>query len=183
MEITISDVVFKYIEFFFSKEELLTMFKIKPLSYHVWLNAVHGLYSVDPNLSKPANEKVFHYNIMHTSAYKDIIEILKKIKGIVNDSAKFATTTTDENAISKNKTDGIDKIKVEYDQINKLCIKDLYYYEETYIYAHYVFNNIRNNGIKIKGGGLMNIKDIKDMSLEDFKDAIREKIKELDLGL
>ena len=181
MKITISDVVFNYIEFFFSKEELLTMFKIKPLSHHVWLDAVHDLYSTDPNESKSADEKVFHYNIMHTDAYKDIMEILKKIKKIAIKSSEFVSTTTDEKTIANHKKKGIEDIKTEYDKILKICIEKLHYYEETYVYAHYIFNNIRNNGIKIKGGGIMNIKDIKDMSLEEFKDVIREKIKELGL--
>jgi hypothetical protein len=193
MEITITDIVFNYIEFFFSKEDLKTMFKIKPLSQHVWLEAVHGLYSTDPNESKSDDEKVFHYNIMHTTAYKDIIECLENIKKIVIDSAKAIaniptsapttpTLATDATSsiIATNKIKKEEDIKKEYDKIN-ILFNDLYYYEETYVHAHYIFNDIRNTGMKLKGGGIKNIKDIKDMTLEEFKDVIREKIRELGL--
>lgn len=161
---TIEDVVFNYIEFFFSKEELNTMFKIKPLSHHVWLDAVDGMYSNEPNTSDE-----FQYNIMHTTAYKEIMKHLESIKTIINDPNKK-----------------IDQIKKEiqsiYVKINKILQDDeLHYYEQTYVYAHYVFSNIRNNGIKIKGGGIKHMKDIKDLSLEEFKELIKEKIKELEL--
>ena len=162
---TIEDVVFNYIEFFFSKEELNAMFKIKPLSHHVWLDAIGGMYSNEPTV----DETEFHYNIMHTTAYKDIMKHLVKIKKIINVPNKK-----------------IDQIKREiepiYVEINKILQGDeLYYYEQTYVYAHYIFSNIRNNGIKIKGGGIKHMKDIKDLSLEEFKELIKEKIKELEL--
>lgn len=169
---TISDVVFKYIEFFFSKKDLDSMFKIKPLSQHVWLEAVHSLYSVDPNDPNIPNEKKpekdeFHYNIMHTDAYKGIMECLKKIKGIMIESDRDPSNKKQQ-------------IQIEYNKIDELC-KDLYYYEERYVYAHYIFNNIRTNGIKIKGGGIKHVKDMTDMTIEDFKEIIRQKIKELDI--
>ena len=50
----------------------------------------------------------------------------------------------------------------------------LYYYEETYVYAHYVFNNIRKNIIesfKQLGGG--------NITLEEFKQKIRDKINDI----
>ena len=50
----------------------------------------------------------------------------------------------------------------------------LYYYEETYVYAHYVFNNIRQNIIesfKQLGGG--------NITLEEFKQKIRDKINDM----
>jgi hypothetical protein len=160
---TIEDVVFNYIEFFFSKEELNTMFKIKPLSHHVWLDAIDGMYSNEPNKSED-----FHYNIMHTTAYKDIMKELESIKKIINSPNK---------KIDQIKND----IKPKYVEINKILQGDeLYYYEQTYVYAHYIFSNIRNNGIKIKGGGIKHMKDIKDLSLEEFKELIKEKIKELE---
>jgi hypothetical protein len=164
---TIEDVVFNYIEFFFSKEELNTMFKIKPLSHHVWLDAIDGMYSIDPNESS-ADETEFHYNIMHTTAYKDIIKELKSIKKIID--------------VPNKKIDQIKRdIQPRYNKINEILRGDeLYYYEQTYVYAHYIFSNIRNNGIKIKGGGIKHIKDIKDLSLEEFKELIKEKIKELE---
>ena len=169
MEInTIEDVVFNYIEFFFSKEELNTLFKIKPLSQPVWLEAVHGMYSIDPNESIPEDKKKFHYNIMHTTAYKNIMSKLKDIKKIIK-------TNKPKNEIKSD----IDKI---YTEINAILEgDDLYYYEQTYVYAHYIFNNIRNKGIEIKGGGIKHMKDIKDLSLEEFKDLIKEKIKQLEL--
>lgn len=191
---TIEDIVFNYIEFFFSKEELNAMFKIKPLSHHVWLEILDGMYSTEPtetnestsnksistestsngsisNGSEDSNSSKFHYNIMHTDAYKNIMKYLQDIKNILIKS--------DESARSKMKVK--QDIKDIYIKIKSILeSEDLHYYEQTYVYAHYIFNNIRNNGIKIKGGG-KHIKNIKDMSLEEFKDAIREKIKELEL--
>jgi hypothetical protein len=164
METTIEDIVFKYIEFFFSKEELNTMFKIKPLSHHLWLDAINGMYSNEPNKGEE-----FHYNIMHTTAYKEIMKELKSIKIIINDSNKKIDQIKNE-------------IKPKFNKINEMLQEDdLYYYEQTYVYAHYIFSNIRNNGIKIKGGGIKHMKDIKDLSLEEFKELIKEKIKELEL--
>jgi hypothetical protein len=188
---TIEDIVFNYIEFFFSKEELKTMFKIKPLSHHVWLEVLDGMYSSESNELNETNESSetnksngsedsnsdetkFHYNIMHTDAYKNIMKLLQDIKNIL-----IKSDESDHSDRSKMKMQ--QDIKDIYKKIKEILeSEDLHYYEETYVYAHHIFNNIRNNGIKIKGGGKY-MKDIKDMSLEEFKDAIREKIKELEL--
>jgi hypothetical protein len=185
METKLSEIVFKYFEFFFSKDDLNTMFKINPLSHHVWLDAVHSMYSIDPNdpnnPNKSKDKEAFHYNIMHTPAYKEIMERLKKIKKIVIDTAKAnaSATSTNENDRNALKTQ---QIKQEYDKINQL-FDDLFYYEQTYVYAHYIFNNIRDSGMKIKGGEIKYIDDIKNMTLDEFKDAIRDKIRELELDI
>jgi len=159
---TINDIVFNYIEFMIPKEVLADMFKIKPLSYNKWFDAAYNLYSEDPG---ELNE--FHYNLVHTKAYKEIKECLKKIQKIYNDP------------VEENKKK---KIKAEYNKIH-ICYEELYYYDEIYIYARYIFNNIRKNGIKLKGGGIKHLKDMKNITLEEFKNIIREKIEELESNL
>lgn len=159
---TIEDVVFNYIEFFFSKEELNTMFKIKPFPHHVWLDAVDRMYSIEPK-----DKTEFHYNIMHTESYKGIMRHLEEIKkNITSNKPKSETKRV------------IDAIYIKIKGI--LNNDELYYYEQTYVYAHYIFNDIREKGIKLKGGGIKHMKDIKDLSLEEFKELIKEKIKELE---
>ena len=172
------DIIYKYIEFFFSKTDLHSMMTIKPLSYENWLQSISDMYSVDPQMDKTK----FHYNIMHTPVYQEIIQSLRKINDLSTvDPPKAGESKTEveklketETKIQKNKS----KIEHEFNSI-KEKYSQLYYYDEIYVYAHYVFNNIRkipNLGIQ-KGGGH---KD-KELTLEEFKEIIREKIKMLDL--
>ena len=174
------DFVYNYIEFFFSKTDLHSMMTIKPLSYENWLESVHDIYSVNPYLADPPMDKnKFHYNIMHTPAYIEIINSLRKINDFshvdeTNQSNKTEAMKIEETKaiIQKNK----ENIEREFENIKKKY-KELYYYDEIYVYAHYVFNNIRkipNLGIQ-KGGGHAHL------TLEEFKQIIREKIKMLDL--
>ena len=142
-------IVYNHIEFFFSKEDLKSMMTIKPLSYEPWLDTLYDLYSSEPD----ENDLSFHYNIKHTKEYKTIAENLKKIEDITND------VKTDEEKKNEIKN-CIKEIEKEYPK--------LYYYDEIYMYAHYVFNNIRNSGVLQMGGGI---------TLEEFKNQIREKIK------
>ena len=153
------DIVYNYIEFFFSKKDLHSMMTIKPLSYEMFMKHLYDLYSLKPELK----EDEFHYNIMHTDEYKSIIE---KLKFIHKKSEKGEHLT---NPVIKAE---IDKKFLEIEEL----YKKLYYYDEIYVYAHYVFNNIRkitDLGIQRGGGRTLN--------LEQFKDKIREKIKLLDL--
>jgi hypothetical protein len=167
------DIIYKYIEFFFSKKDLHSMMTIKPLSYENWLQSISDMYSVNPQIDKTK----FHYNIMHTDAYQEIIKSLRKIheySTVEKSNAKTDLEKLEENAekIEENK----EKIDTEFKNI-KEKYSQLYYYDEIYVYAHYVFNNIRkipNLGIQ-KGGGHT------ELTLEEFKEIIREKIKLLDL--
>jgi hypothetical protein len=150
--------LYNHMEFFFSKADLKTMMTIKPLSYEPWLDTLYDLYSTKPE----KNDKSFHYNIKHTKEYETISNKLKEIEKI--------TKGIDEHA---SKSDEIRKNEI------KACIKEiesqypkLYYYDEIYMYAHYIFNNIRNSGVLQMGGGI---------TLEEFKEKIREKIKQLGL--
>jgi hypothetical protein len=172
------DIIYKYIEFFFSKTDLHSMMTIKPLSYENWLQSISDMYSVNTH-----TDKTFHYNIMHTEAYQEIIKSLRKIDKLstVEKSDKSGEIKTEagkieetEATIKKNQN----TIELEFENIKK-NYSQLYYYDEIYVYAHYVFNNIRkipNLGIQ-KGGGR---KD-RQLTLEEFKEIIREKIKMLDL--
>jgi hypothetical protein len=167
------DIIYKYIEFFFSKKDLHSMMTIKPLSYENWLQSISDMYSVNPQIDKTK----FHYNIMHTDIYQEIIKSLRKIhelSTVEKSNAKTDLEKLEENAkkIEKNKIE----IEKEFKNI-KEKYSQLYYYDEIYVYAHYVFNNIRkipNLGIQ-KGGGH------RELTLEEFKEIIREKIKMLDL--
>ena len=171
------DIIYKYIEFFFSKTDLHSMMTIKPLSYENWLQSISDMYSVHPKTDK----NTFHYNIMHTDEYKEITKLLREIHDLstVEKSDKPGEIKTEvgkmeetEKKIQENKT----KIEEKFQKIKGEYAK-LYYYDEIYVYAHYVFNNIRkipNLGIQ-KGGGH------RQLTLEEFKEIIREKIKMLDL--
>jgi hypothetical protein len=147
-------ILYNYIEFFFSKNDLKQMMTVKPLSYEPWLEQLYTMYS-----SKPTDDS-FHYNIMHTETYENIMKLLKDIETI---------TKIDKNI----KTDDIKKIEItqKFIDIQREYI-NLYYYDEIYMYAHYVFNNIRSSGVLQMGGGI---------TLEDFKKKIRDKIKLLGL--
>jgi hypothetical protein len=125
--------------------------EIKALSYENWMKSVSSIYSI-----KPKNNDKFHYNIMHTDAFKTIDEKIKKIEELSKLPNK-----------DKNQMNKLFK-EIEDQYVN------LYYYEETYVYAHYVFNNIRKNIIesfKQLGGG--------HITLEEFKQKIRDKIKDI----
>lgn len=145
-------IVYNHIEFFFSKEDLKSMMTIKPLSYEPWLDTLYDLYSAKPDIS----DNTFHYNIKHTKEYAIISKHLKEIEKIVN-----------EVNIQKSDEEKKNEIKIHIKEIEKEYPK-LYYYDELYMYAHYVFNNIRNSGVLQMGGGI---------TLEEFKHQIREKIK------
>jgi len=146
-----SEMLYNYIEFFFSKDDLKSMMNIKPFSYESWLDSVYDLYS-----KKPLDKKTFHYNIMHTDAFETINKEIKEIEKL-----------TISNSLDKEKINqSFKKIEEQY--------KHLYYYEETYVYAHYIFNNIRKNMLetfKQIGGG--------NITLEEFKQKIRDKIKDI----
>lgn len=142
-------IIYNHIEFFFSKEDLKSMMTIKPLSYEPWLDTLYDLYTAQPD----KNDLSFHYNIKHTKEYATILKHLTEIEKLTN-----GIKSHDE---KKN------EIKNHIKEIEKEYPK-LYYYDEIYMYAHYVFNNIRNSGVLQMGGGI---------TLEEFKDQIREKIK------
>jgi hypothetical protein len=143
-----AEYLYKYIEFFFSKEDLQLIMPPKPLSYSMWLSSVYDMYDTegDPN--------VFHYNIKFSPAYKQIIIYADEIKNIrdpINNKEKI-------DQIKK-------KIDAEY--------KNLYYYQDIYIYAHYFFEDMKINNVftaDMTGGGI---------TLEQFKQKIRDKINEL----
>ena len=143
-----SEMVYNYIEFFFSKDELKSMMTIKSFSYDSWLDSLYELYSKKPL------DNTFHYNIMHTDAFEKINKEIKEIEKL-----SISNTLDDKKKIEES----FKKIEDQY--------ANLYYYEETYVYAHYVFNNIRKNIIesfKQLGGG--------NITLEEFKQKIRDKI-------
>jgi hypothetical protein len=157
--VDIEDILYNYIEFFFSKHDLQTMMEVKALSYENWMKSVSSLYSI-----KPKNSDKFHYNIMHTPEYTKIKKNLKKINDICKGDGDPDTKKTQSLAM-------ITEIEDLY--------KNLYYYDNVYVFAHHVFNNIRqlpNFGIDIQKGGKGGT-----LSLEEFKQIIREKIKLLDL--
>ena len=141
------DYVYKYIEFFFSKEDLESMLPPKPLPYETWLTTAY-----DVHFDKEKEPNIFHYNIRFSPAYKKIMKYVEEIKKLPHpDKDKI-------NELNK-------KIESQY--------KDLYYYQDIYVYAHYFFETMKNNNVftmNITGGGL---------TLEQFKQKIRDKIKEL----
>ena len=140
-------IIYNYIEFFFSKDELKSLMNIDSLDYDSWLNSIRLLYSDKDPIDG------FHYNIMRTDSYGKIIEYIKKIR----EKVKNGINPNDKPFI-KNQ---IILIENEYE--------NLYYYDQIYVYANNIFNKIRDTGLKIEGGG-------KNMTLEDFKQIIREKI-------
>ena len=146
-----SEMLYKYIEFFFSKEDLKLMMSIKPFSYESWLDSIYELYS-----KKPEDDNIFHYNVMHTKEFEIINKYIKKIEELSSSN-------------TPNKFE-IDKLFKEIEN----QYENLYYYEETYLYAHYIFNNIIKNIIeeyKQVGGG--------HITLDEFKQKIREKINQM----
>ena len=155
MEINPELIVYNHIEFFFSKDDLKTMMTIKPLSYEPWLDTLYDLYS-----SKP-NDNSFHYNITHTVEYQKILEKIKEIEKITKGAEPYDVSDAEKKKLI---LEQIKQIENEYPK--------LYYYDEIYMYAHYIFNNIRNSGVLQMGGGI---------TLEEFKQQIREKIKRMDL--
>lgn len=152
-----SDILYKHIEFFFSKDDLNSMLVIKPMSYEPWLDKIYEMYS-----TKPTDDR-FHYNLMHTDEYRNIKDKLIKIKEISKNSVNELTEQ------NKFKLEELFKsIEDSYEM--------LYYYDEIYLYAHYVFNNIRTSDVikmEQSGGG--------QISLEEFKQKIRDKIKQLSI--
>jgi hypothetical protein len=144
-----AEYLYKYIEFFFSKEDLETMLPPKSLSYEMWLSSVYDVY-----FDKKDDPNIFHYNIKFSPPYKKIMIYVDEIKNIK------------EPMKNKEKIYEIKKkIEDEY--------KFLYYYQDVYVYAHYFFETMKNNNVftmNITGGGI---------TLEQFKQKIRDKIKEL----
>jgi hypothetical protein len=151
-----SDILYKHIEFFFSKDDLHSMLVLKPMSYDPWLNKIYDMYSKKPT------DNSFHYNIMHTDEYQNIKIHLKEIKEISKNSINGLTEQN------------IYKLDVLFKKIED-SYKLLYYYDEIYLYAHYVFNNIRTSDVMTmqSGGG--------QITLEEFKQKIRDKIKQLSI--
>jgi hypothetical protein len=147
------------------------MLQIRAYPYETWLENVHNLYSKDPNINekgtrKDIKDQIFNYNIMHTIAYEKIMKHLKDIK----------TISTGTKSDEEKKTE----INLKFDEMNDLY-KDLYYYDQIYVCAHYIFNTIRNNGINLKGtlyGGSV-YGGMNELTLEEFKEIIRNKIKSL----
>ena len=150
------------------------MMTIKPLSYENWLQSISDMYSVHPKMDK----NKFHYNIMHTEAYQEIIKLLREIEKLstIEKSDKPGQTEVSKIEETKKKIEKNKPIIEEKFEKIKENYKQLYYYDEIYVYAHYIFNNIRkipNLGIQ-KGGGH------KELTLEEFKEIIREKIRMID---
>ena len=158
MEIDTEVIVYNHIEFFFSKEDLKSMMTIKPLSYEPWLDTLYDSYSSKPD----PKDKSFHYNIAHTVEYQTILDKIKTIENITKGISPHDSKTPEEK--KKEILETINQIENEYPK--------LYYYDEIYMYAHYIFNNIRNSGVLQMGGGI---------TLEEFKQKIREKIKSMGL--
>lgn len=158
MEIDPELIVYNHIEFFFSKEDLKTMMTIKPLSYESWLDTLYDLYSSKPE----PKDKSFHYNITHTVEYQTILGKIKYIEDITKGISPHNSKTQEEK--KRDILETINQIEKEYPK--------LYYYDEIYMYAHYIFNNIRNSGVLQMGGGI---------TLEEFKQKIRDKIKSMGL--
>jgi hypothetical protein len=158
MEIDPELLVYNHIEFFFSKDDLKSMMTIKPLSYEPWLDTLYDLYSTKPE----EKDKSFHYNIRHTVQYQTILDKINTIEKITKSIDPYDGYTEKEK--KKMILDQIKEIEDEYPK--------LYYYDEIYMYAHYIFNNIRNSGVLQMGGGI---------TLEEFKQKIREKIKSMGL--
>jgi hypothetical protein len=71
------NIMYNYIEFFFSKEDLKSMMTIKPFSYESWLDVLYETYK-----NKPINNNIFHYNIMHTKSFDTINSKIKEIEKI-----------------------------------------------------------------------------------------------------
>jgi len=152
-------IVYNHIEFFFTKEDLKSMMTIKPLAYESWLDTLYDMYS-----SKPSKgDKTFHYNLTHTDEYEEILKQLQKIEDITKGIKEEHKGKTDKEKKEEIKV-CITKIEEQYPK--------LYFYHEIYMYAHYIFNNIRNSGVLQMGGGI---------TLEEFKQIIRDKIKKLEL--
>ncbi len=151
-------IVYNHIEFFFSKDDLKSMMTIKPLSYEPWLDTLYDLYASKPE----PGDKTFHYNIRHTVEYQTILDKMKKIEKITKGIEPYEYHTTEQKKNDILQT--INEIEKEYPKLR--------YYDETYMYAHYIFNNIRNSGVLQMGGGI---------TLEEFKQKIREKIKRMGL--
>ena len=144
-----AEYLYKYIEFFFSKEDLEIMLPPKSLSYEMWLSSIHDVYF---DTEKKSDE--FHYNIKFSPSYKKIMNYADEIKNIREPM--------------KNKEKIYELKKKIEDQY-----KNLYYYQDIYVYAHYFFESMKINNVftmDITGGGI---------TLEHFKQKIRDKIKEL----
>jgi hypothetical protein len=152
----IDNFLYEHIEFFFSTDDLKDMMDIQELSYENWQTTVVLLNETikpKPNESNETNKDItFNYNIMTDVTYFQIKEILKTMKKDIQQKNKEEI---------KNK---IIKIENLYDK--------LYYYDEVYVHAHFVFNNIR----KLIKEGNPNVTMGGGMSLEDFKERIRQKI-------
>lgn len=148
--------IYENIEFFFSTTDLNKMMKIHKSSYEDWSTIVVLLKETDAKNHKDESKvnPDFNYNIMTDETYIGINSILVSMR---------------EDIINNNKqllTDKINKIVSLYD--------DLYYYQEVYVHAHFVFNKIRKLIKEEIIGGTTGTTGI---SLEDFKEIIRQKIK------
>jgi len=150
-----SDILYNYLEFFFTPDDLRDMIDIKSSSYKEWSETVLLLKE-----EKPSDyDTKFYYNIRWTPQYIKIKRILNEIHTISKNESGSRDLT-----IKQQIRDKILKIKELY--------IDLEYYEDIYVYAHHIFNSIRDDILKgislLKGGGI---------TLEEFKKLIRQKVK------
>jgi hypothetical protein len=151
-------IIYDHIEFFFSKETLHSIVGIDNLSYDDWARSVMLLKTDEETESYQKlneNDKQFVYNIQ-------LNENFLKIKKIVEEIEKQIEAEPD-----------ITKINIDSKVIEmKKLTEELEFYDEIYLSANRVFNKIRqhihDSYPSYVGGGL---------SLEDFKEMIRQKVK------
>jgi len=166
----INQIIYNNLEFFFSEEDLNSIFKKELISYEMFLNMIHDLDN--PKEKEKENEETKNedkpnvFNIMHDPTFLNIKVMIGNIEQQLNVIPDI------EEAIQDGTVDSL------FNDIEKKY-SELKYYNEIYVYSHYIFNTIRdNNSIlseinkKITGGGI---------SLEDFKEIIRNHIKSMNL--
>ena len=138
------------LNFFFSETDLKHLMPIEPLSYDDWAS----LAVTVKETKEDANNK---YNIMLDESFLQIKKHLIDIKSILT-----GPKTAEEKK---------DLIKLKIAEIEQLYEK-LHYYKEVYVHAHFMFNRLRKileqEQSMFMGGG---------MSLNEFKERIRQKIK------
>ena len=169
-DIITQNIIYDHLEYFFSEEDLNSIFKKELISYEMFLNMIYDLDNPkekEKEKEETKNEdKSNVFNIMHDPTFLNIKEMIGKIEQTLKDIPDL------ENAIKDGIVDNLfNDIENKY--------YELKYYNEIYVYSHYIFNTIRNNksilseiNKKITGGGI---------SLEDFKEIIRNHIKSMNL--
>jgi len=151
-----SDILYNYLEFFFTTDDLHDMIDIKSSSYKEWSESVLLLKEENPPNDYDTK---FYYNIRWTSQYIRIKRILDEMDIIIKNEK------------------GIRDVEIKQSIRDKILkIKELYigleYYEDIYVYAHHIFNSIRDeilNSVSLFSGG--------GITLEEFKEIIRQKVK------